>query len=131
MTAPIYRCWTKATDAEAGPPRYSGNWAVARRDWFRIYADRVECGDWRIEGSDVEEAVLFSARQMLIPVLVLSIRTATKTYQFGFNPWARVADYLPFRFRRERAQLGYSAFSVALRVFLVAYLLYWAWRRLF
>jgi hypothetical protein len=128
MSELIYRCWTKATDAEPGPPRHSANWVVARRAWFYIYPDRVECGDWSIRRADVRDAVLFTARQMLIPVYILSVQTTERTYQFGFNPWVHVADHLPFPFRRERVRLGYSAFSITARFLLLAYLVYLVWR---
>ena len=128
MDEPTYTCWTKATDAEAGPPRYSSNWVVARRGQFRIFPDRIECGDWIVDRSAIHDAVLFEARQWLIPVYILSVQTEGKTYQFGFNPWARVGDHLPFPFRRERVRIQYSPFSIAIRVVLVAYLAYYVWR---
>lgn len=131
MSHPIYQCWTKATDAESGSPRHSANWVVARRARFRIFADRVECGGWVIRNAEVQEAVLFEARQLFVPVFILALQTSTRAYQFGFNPWVRVAQYLPFAFRRERLRLGYSPFSIAVRVVLLVYLAFMAWQWLF
>lgn len=130
MTAPLYRAWTKGTDQEPGAPRYSANWATARRAWFRVYDDRVECGDWVIPASAVQDAVLYESRQWFMPVSVLAVTTAARTWQFGFNPWARVAEHLPFAFRRERVRLRYSAFSVAVRVLLLGYVAWVAVRAL-
>ena len=121
---PSYRCWTKATDGERGPPRYSANWAIARRGWFKVFPDRVECGDWSIPASNVVAATLFHTRQWLLPVTVLSVETAGGSYQFGFNPWVRVSAHLPFPHQHEHVTLRYSTFSVAVRVALIAYIAY-------
>lgn len=123
-----YQCWSKAIQGVQGPPQYSVNWALARRAHFKIFSDRVECGDWVIESADVRNAVLFEARQWFIPVFVLSVETSKQTYQFGFNPWARVDAYLPFEFQREKVRLRYSAFSMGIRIALLAYLAYYVWR---
>jgi hypothetical protein len=128
VAAPLSQCWTKATDAEPGPPRYSANWALARRARFKSYPDRIECGDWVIPATDVRDAVLYEARQWFIPVYVLAVSTERRTWQFGFNPWCKVAAHLPFAFRRERVRLRHSAFSLAVRALLVAYLAFVLWR---
>lgn len=129
MDKPLYRAWAKGTTGEVGPPRYSGNWAVARRAWFEIFSDRIQCGDWVIRKEDVKEATLFEARQWFIPVYVLSLSTEQKTWQFGFNPWARIGSYLPFPVKRERVRLRYSAFSLVTRALVLAYLAYWLFDR--
>ena len=101
MEKPIYRAWTKGTIQGEGEPRYGLHWINSRRAWFKVFADRIECGDWTVGKSDIKEAVLFKSRQGLIPVKVLRVATADTTYQFGFNPWAGVDRHLPFEFRTE------------------------------
>ena len=128
MEAPTYRCWTKATDAETGPPRYSANWIASRRAWFSVFSDRVECGDWVIRRSDVRDAVLYRSRTLLLPVHVLSVVTEKQTFQFGFNPWVRLRGRLPFDVREERVAMRYSAFSLAVRGGLLGYAVYLAVR---
>jgi hypothetical protein len=125
MKAPLYRAFAKGTTAEAGTPRYSANWVTARRGWFKVYSDRVECGDWVIPNESVKDAVIFEARQWFVPVHILALTTESKTWQFGFNPWARVGQHLQFPVRIDRVQLRYSAFSIALRVGVLAYAGYW------
>jgi hypothetical protein len=50
-------------------------------------------------------------------------------YQFGLN-WGRFwSRELPFPVRRERARLGLSPFSIAVRVALIGLLALWLWRR--
>jgi hypothetical protein len=129
MNEPLYIAWVKGTTGEIGPPRYSANWSIARRGWFKVFPDRVECGDWVIPSEDIREATLFEARQWFIPVYVLSLATKERTWQFGFNGWSRIASYLPFSVKRERVRLRYSAFSVGIRALLLAYLAYWLFKK--
>ncbi|MEM8643061.1 MAG: hypothetical protein AAGG51_30225 [Cyanobacteria bacterium P01_G01_bin.54] len=123
-----YKCWTKATDQESSDPRHSVAWVVSRRGWFSVFDDRLECGDWIIPSSTIQEAVLFEARQLFIPVFILKISTADTTYQFGFNPWCRVAQHLPFKVEHRRIKLGYSKFSIAVRVVLILFVSLWLWQ---
>lgn len=116
----IYRCWTKATTGEAGTPRRSANWALARRDWFKVFPDRVECGDWTIPVDRIRSATLYKAADFVFPGLVLELQTETATYQFGFNPWVKVHRHLPFT--PEVREIGeVSWLTVLIRVLLVAY----------
>lgn len=124
-----HKCWVKGTMDEGGDPKSSQSWVSARRAWFNIYDDQVECGDWTILASNVEEAVLVEARQWFIPVRVLRIRTHDAIYQFGFNPWCNAGKHLPFEFERKKARIAYSPFSIALRVGLVLLLAYLIWRK--
>ena len=107
-----YQCWTKATDKERGQPRRSSAWLASRRAWFKVFEDRIECGNWTISVSDIQEAVLFESTQFFIPVLVLQLSTAENTYQFGFNPWSKAIRFLPFEVQRRRVKLHYSVFSI-------------------
>ena len=127
MEKPVYRAWTKATIQGEGEPRYGLHWINSRRAWFKVFGDRIECGDWTVGKSDIKEAVLFKSRQGLIPVKVLRVATADTTYQFGFNPWASVGRHLPFEFRTETVKMRYSAVSSILRLAVLAYLAYWLW----
>lgn len=127
MTSLRYRAWTKATAGEAGTPRHSANWVDARRAWLKVYDDRIECGNWVVPSDAVEEAVLYHAREMGIPVTVLSVTARGRVLQFGFNPWARIAGHLPFPFREENVRLGYSGFSIAVRLLVLLGILYWLW----
>ena len=121
-----YRCMTKATDRESGDPQRSFNWALSKRGFLRVYEDRIECGRWQIRADEVTEATLFRIRGNLLGGYVLQVRTGERTYQFGLNPWVRIADHLPFPFTETTVKLGYSRFSVVLRIAVVGYLIYLA-----
>ena len=123
-----YKCWCKATKREDGEPRYSHNWLAAKRAWFKIFEDHIECGSWNIKIEDIKSARLYHARQMFIPVKILQFITATGSYQFGFNPWANPLNHLDIEYSEEKIRLGYSLFSIILRVVLLIYLCYLVWK---
>lgn len=116
---PLYRCLCKATNRETGSPRYSLNWATSRRAYFKVFADRVECGSWIILFNQIERATRFRTKQWFIPISVLEIRTSTSTYQFGYNPWANPFAHLPVPMTEETVALKYSIFSLGARVLLL------------
>ncbi len=115
-----YRCFTKArqTDLTAGLKR-GGGWVTARRGWFEVYDDRLTCGDWVVDLDDITDAVVHETSSLFITYNVLEVTLTDHAYQFGFNPWARVVRHLPFPFTTEQTQLGWSRFSVMIRVGLV------------
>jgi hypothetical protein len=129
MASPIYSAWTKAIRTDDCAPGYSASWVTAHRGWLNVFPDRLECGDTVISAEAVRDAVLYEARQWFIPVYILAVTTAEGTWQFGLNPWAKIASHLPFAFRRERVRLRYSAFSIAVRAALIAYIIYVLFRR--
>lgn len=125
----IYRCMTKATTAEGDALRRSRNWVTARRATLEVKTNALACGDWLIPYNTIDEAALYSVRQMLIPGYVLMVKSRGITYQFGLN-WGRFwSRDLPFPVRRERARLRYSWYSIAIRVAVLGLLAYWLWHR--
>jgi hypothetical protein len=124
----LHRCMTKATTAEGNDIRHSLNWVLARRAFLKVFLDRLECGDWIIRYNEIDEAMLFRTRQMLIACYVLRIRSKHRIYQFGLNPGRFWAGELPFPLKRETGSLGYSWFSTVLRVLLFLMILYYVWR---
>jgi len=125
---PLYKCWCKASQREDKEPRYSHNWVVARRGWFRIYTDRVACGSWTIPYSTVTEAILYKTAQWFLPGRVLYLVTENGSYQFGFNPWVSPQDYLNLDMEEKEMRIRYSPFSVSLRILLLVYVVYTLWR---
>lgn len=129
MAKVLHRCMTKATTSEGDDVRRSFHWAVSRRGILEVQPDALACGDWVIPYREIDEAVLYSVRQMLIPGYVLLVKSRGVVYQFGLN-WGRFwTRDLPFPVRRERARLGYSWYSMAVRAALLGLLAYWLWNR--
>lgn len=130
-TTPLYRAWSKGIRTEVGEPSYSASWVISRRGWLKIFADRIEHGGTTIHAVEVEDAVLYEARQwFVVPVSILSVATKESAWQFGLNPWTNVGPHLPFTFRRERIRLGHSRFSLILRVAMAGWLALLAYRQL-
>ena len=125
----LYKCCCKATNREVSEPRYSHNWVIARRALFKVFEDRIECGNWSIPFSEVTEARLFQTRQMFIPVRMLHITTPSGSYQFGFNPWAHPEKHLGVEYEEHRIRMKYSLFSIVVRIILLSVLLHWVWCR--
>lgn len=125
----LFRVFSKGTTAEGQGVRRSANWALARRGWLRFFPDRLELGDWRLPYADIEHATLFRLRTLL-GGYVLRVTTANQCYQFGMNPWALAGRTLPFPHDEQVTRVGYSLFSVVVRILALAYLLAWAFGRL-
>lgn len=124
-----YKCFCKATNREDKEPRLSHNWVAAKRGMFKVFEDRVECGDWSIPYSDIESAHLYKAKQMFMPVNVLKLVTRSGNYQFGFNPWANPFKHLGVEFETSKIKLKHSVYSIVVRLVLIAYLGYWVWEQ--
>lgn len=127
---PVHQCLTKATTAEGDQMRYGPNWLFSRRGMLKVFDDRLVCGDWSIPFSEISEATLYSYQSsFFIPGYVLKVQTAQKTYHFGLNGSAYWKGDLPFPVKREKSNLGYSPFSVVVRVLAVVCLVYWLWSK--
>ncbi|MGI9509704.1 MAG: hypothetical protein ACR2QJ_10205 [Geminicoccaceae bacterium] len=124
---PIYRCLAKGSRRERSAPRASFNWLIARRGWFRIYADRVECGTWRIAYADVERATLYRFKHLFMKAAVIHFETADGHYQFGFNSWASPEDHIDLEFEEKETAFNYSTFSKVLRLSLILIFRFWVW----
>lgn len=122
---------TKATTAEGDQRKYGPNWVTSRRGSLKVFADRLECGDWRIDFTEIKDAVLFSFRSFFlrIPGYILTVETEDRTYHFGINGWGRFwKGDLPFDAKRENGKLTFTWFSIIVRVLLVGYIAYVAWQ---
>lgn len=124
-----YKCFCKATNREDKEPRYSHNWVAAKRAMFKVFDDRIECGSWKIPFSEVKSAHLYKAKQMFIPVNVLQLVTEKGNYQFGFNPWANPFKHLGIEYGQSEIKLGYSTYSIVVRIILVFYIGYLVWEK--
>lgn len=126
-----YRAWCKATRNEQTTPRYSHHWVNAKRTWFKIFEDRIECGSWIIPKEDIQKVIAYRTKQMFIPVMVLQITTQQGRYHFGFNPWSNPVSHLQLPVEEQTVRLKYSAFSIVLRVLICGFLGYLLWAEFF
>ena len=118
-TVAIYRCMTKGVRGAPEEFEYGLKWITSRRAFLKIFRDRLECGDWNIPYSAIEEAELFQTRSGIIPCFILKARTADNTFQFGLNGNKFWKGDLPFQVKRTKGRLKYSVFSICLRIALI------------
>ena len=121
----LYRCLTKGVQGASEEFEYGLSWVTARRGKLEVFSDRIECGDWRIPNEEIEDAVLFKTRPAFRTCYILKIRTADESYQFGLNGNSFWEGELPFEVRREKGHLEYSNFSIAIRIVVIVFLLWY------
>ncbi len=121
---------TKAVRAKADSPVQRGaRWVVARRAVLLATEQRLVCGDWEIPVEEIERAAVVRFRSTFSRGLVLKIATkGGEHYQFGLNLDDVWLEKLPFEAEVHSAPLRSSVFSVVIRLFLIAYLAWMAWR---
>ena len=131
----IHQCMTKGVIAEGDQLKHGPNWVLARRGRLKIFQDHLECGDWMIEYHDIKNATLYSVQQFIIvvpiPGYVLKIETEDKTYFFGLNFNKYWKNEQPFPVERQNARLGFSLFSIVIRLIVLGYIVYFLWRMFF
>jgi hypothetical protein len=120
---------TKATTAEGEELRHSLSWVMARRAILKVTPSALICGDWEIPYDQIDEAVLFSIWDTF-PGFVLRVRANGMIYQFGVNWNPFWKKELPFPVSREKGELGYSAFSISIRLAVFGYAIYWIWKHI-
>ena len=118
-----YTCFAKAIKCDSASPAYSWCWIGAKRGWFKLYEDRIECGSWDILFEEIDAAIVYRTRQWFIPVTVLQVVTQKDGFQFGFNPWSDPVPYLNIQTEERRVRLKYSIFSTVLRIVLLVAIL--------
>jgi len=111
------------------PVGRGARWVIAKRAVLLVTGERVLCGNWEIPVHSIRQAVIVR----LIPTsgrgLVLKIATkGGQHYQFGLLHDAAWFEGLPFPVEVQAGTLRYSAFSIVLRLSVLAYLAWVAWR---
>jgi hypothetical protein len=130
MSKLLHKCMTKAMTAEGDQRKYGPKWVTSRRASLKVYEDRLECGDWRIDYNEINDAVLYSFRSVFLrlPGYILTVQTDTRTYHFGLNGWGQFwKGNLPFQAKREKGKLGLSWFSIVFRVVILGLIGYQLW----
>ena len=128
MSKLLFQCMTKATTAKGNQFRIGIPWAFSRRAFLKVFDDHLECGDWRIDYTSINDATLFAYRSVFyIPGYVLRINTDEKTYNFGVNGWKYWEGELPFPVRRDKGRVASRLFILVARGFILTYLAIILW----
>jgi hypothetical protein len=126
MSKALYKCMAKATVCERQQVRRSLNWLASHRGILRVMPDALEFRDWRIPYAEIDVATVVATSHMFIPCYVLQVSSHGRYYQFGLNPGAFWQGELPFPVKRQQAKLGYSSWSLIIRLVLGLSLIYLA-----
>ena len=127
MSRLIHRCMTKLNLRDGPSIQYSSGWVSSKRGTLRVMGDALEFKDYRLPYAEIEEARLISTSQMFIPCYVLQVLVGGQTYQFGLNPGSFWKGELPFPVIREDRKMGYSWFSLIIRLIAVTLLGRFVW----
>ncbi len=125
----LYSCFCKATDTESGEPRASWAWVMSRRAMFRIFDDRVQCGDWIFPFSEIRKATLYKAKQWPFTHKILQLELDERCVQFGFFPWANPIKHLKLDVEIRYANLNRQPFTIIFRIAVVGFIAYEIWKR--
>ena len=125
MGESIHKCMAKATKKESENIRCSLNWVFARRGILHIMSDSLECGDWKIAYSQIDEAILYSIPWLFTKAYILRVKSKDQIYQFGLNPGHFWKAKLPFPVKHEKANNLYWNVINIIRFTILGLLIFW------
>lgn len=102
------------------------DWIASQRAVILLTNKRIICGKWSIPLDNISEVKLLKVNSLLGAGQILKVSTKDNdNYQFGMqvNPEWIHQKILPLTV--EKGKIKYSIFSIALRLFLVVYFIYW------
>ncbi len=111
---------TKATNQESDYPRYSVNWALAKRGQLKVYEEKLTCGSWIFQKVRINHMIVYETKSLMMKVRILQFNYEGETYQFGFNPWCDPTKHMNMPFEVKKVKMQYSLISVVVRLLLVA-----------
>lgn len=126
----LYSCFCKAAQCDPGEPKISKNWFFARRSWFRVFDDRVECGNWSFPFSEVTKATVYKTKQWPFTHHILQLEIGDRCVHFGFFIWANPIKHLRLDIESRNATLKTHPATILFRVVFVSVLAYEIWKRM-
>ncbi|WP_282608330.1 hypothetical protein [Pelagibius sp. Alg239-R121] len=124
----LYSCFCKAADGESGEPKISWSWILARRAFFRIFDDKVQCGNWIFPFSEVTKATVYKTKQWPFTHNILQLETPERCVQFGFLIWANPTKHLKLNIETKNTTLKTHPIAIVLRVTVLGYLAFEIWK---
>ncbi len=125
----LYSCFCKAAECEPGEPKISKNWFFARRASFRVFDDRVQCGNWTFPFPAINRATVYKTKQWPFTHDVLQLEMGGRCVQFGFFIWANPIKHLKLDIETRNATLKTHPATILFRIALVGILAYEIWKR--
>lgn len=108
------------------------DWVTSQRAILMLTDKRIVCGKWTIPLDTVSAVQLFKITTMFGAGYVLNVQTIDDiNYQFGMQVNPEWTDQERLSLIAEKAKLKHSFFSIALRLVLFGYVIYWFYERFY
>lgn len=115
---------TKGRQTGSSVVQRGADWITAYRGALIVTPEALVAGQWRIPVASIQEARLLKVRGGY----VLTVNPeGLPIFQFGLTPDPRWESSLPFPVTVEAGRIGYSLFSILLRVGLLLSILFLLW----
>lgn len=102
------------------------DWVKSQRAVLLLTDKKLICGKWKIRISEIENANLIKVKTIFGGGQVLKIKTSNDDhYQFGMQINKEWETQLVLPLNIENGKINYSKFSIAIRIFILLYLVYW------
>lgn len=124
MSEILESCMAKAIKTNREEFTRSSKWVLARRGTLFVKKDKLQMDKWVIPYPEIEDAILFKTKTLFfITSYILMVKFKGEIYQFGLNPNSYWEGDLPFPVKREEGKMGYSPFSILLRIVAISIIL--------
>ncbi len=128
-----------ASDASKGILTSSGkqigrglDWVTSQRAVVLLTDKKLVCGQWAIPLNEITSTKLIKVSSLFGAGQVLSVQTAdNRNYQFGMQVNSEWTDQRVLPLTMENGKVKNTPFSIALRLFLIGYLIYIIYERYF
>lgn len=102
------------------------DWVTSQRAVVLLSDKRIKCGQWNIPLEDIASSELVKINTTFGSGQVLKITTKDQNnFQFGMQMNREWTDQTVLPLNLEKGKLKYSLFSVAVRLILLGYVIYW------
>jgi len=102
------------------------DWVTSQRAVVLLTDKRIKCGQWNIPLEEIESSELIKINTTFGPGQVLKISTKDhNNFQFGMQMNKEWTDQEVIPLTLEKGKLKNSLFSIAIRLILIGYIIYW------
>ena len=107
------------------------DWVTSQRAVVLLTDKRIKCGQWNIPLEEISSSELIKISTTFGPGQVLKISTKDQNhFQFGMQMNKEWTDQKVLPLTIEKGKLKTSFFSIAIRLILIGYIIYWAIEKL-
>ena len=102
------------------------DWVTSQRAVVLLTDKRIKCGRWDIPLDNIATSKLVKINTAFGPGQVLKVTTKDQdNYQFGMQMNREWTEQTVLPLTLEKGKMKYSLFSIAVRLILIGYIIYW------